>query len=103
MTNTELKTFADNVLAAARSGEESVVFYGDRKAFICTVAETMTLAGTFKGTMQAFKAQLLECLYAGYLLMSRADYVSAMDPMLVKHSETVTPDRLASFHFILTK
>lgn len=92
-------TFAASVLATARTSDD-VVRFGDRKAFICTVAEAMTLAGEWKGSLDAFKAELVKARRAGLLNLGRADYISAMDRSLVKFSQT--REDVAEFHFVIT-
>lgn len=97
MNPTKLTRFAADVLHYAHGPD--VIRFGDRKVFICTVAEAMTLGGDFRGSLETFKKRLLEARRAGLLTLARADLVSAMDPELVAWSET--PDDIATFHFVV--
>jgi hypothetical protein len=88
---TEVKTAA----TAARAGA-----FGDRKVFIASVWKELTRDPSYAMlSLDEFKARLVAAHRAGDLALARADLVAAMDPELVRSSETTTDG--ASFHFIV--
>jgi hypothetical protein len=75
--------------------------YGDERVFIVSVWYAAQALPTLAGTpLPAFKARLVEANRAGLLRLHRADLVGAMDPALVRESET--QHLTATFHFIET-
>lgn len=92
-----LERWAQQVQAladAASSGR-----YGDERVFIATVWHAAQAGpAALHGPLSAFKARLVEANRAGLLRLHRADLVGAMDPTLVRESETQHLN--ATFHFV---
>ncbi len=85
-------SFAEQVLKVVRSNHPKK--FGD-KAFIASVWDVNFAPHT---PFAAFKRKLVAAHKAGELELSRADLVSAMDPVMVERSET--RDGIATYHFI---
>jgi hypothetical protein len=85
---------AAEITKAARAVLAAGGGFGDSKAFISEVYETLGLAMS----LPDFKALLVGMQCRGDLNMSRADLVEVMDPVKVATSET--RDLGASWHFI---
>jgi|GEM_PF-4736930 len=92
-----LRDFARQVLEAARALEpNSRAVFGDDKAFVSHVYRAM--AAETRGTLEEFKARLMEANRAHLLNLSRADMVELMDRTDVQESEIRYLG--ATFHFI---
>lgn len=90
------------LIPAARDAAQRAVdgVFGDRKVFISAVYETLHAQPAFAHlALDDFKRALVVALREGHIQLSRADYVSAMDPKLVAASETRADG--ATFHFIV--
>ncbi|MEX1361891.1 MAG: hypothetical protein AB1Z98_02125 [Nannocystaceae bacterium] len=73
--------------------------YGDERVFIASVwQQARAQADPLPETLPAFKTRLIEANRAGHVRLHRADLVGAMDPQLVRDSETRHLN--ATFHFI---
>ncbi len=95
---TDLRTFAEQAIEAAERvrrtpGWEWGVF-GDSKVFIHAAYQI----GDFEETLSEFKERLLRALSKGYVVLARADLVSAMDSHDVYKSEI--DDGISTFNFI---
>ncbi len=87
----------DDARSAARSAQAGV--FGDRKVFISSVWSALRERPTWAAlALDDFKRQLVAAHRNQQLVLTRADYVAAMDPALVAASETRTDG--ATFHFI---
>lgn len=78
---------------------ERVGAFGD-KVFIAAVYQDV--GGRYGMSREEFDAKLLAAHRAGDLVLSRADLVGAMDPVLVRDSEIVdaTPYHSVTYHFV---
>lgn len=95
-----LVNFSAAVLdAAAHLGTAPTERFGARKAFISALFRALAQAGHDVGSLDSFKARLLDCLVAGHLVLARADLVAAMPRATVAASEI--RDRGSEFHFVL--
>lgn len=74
--------------------------YDAHHAYICDVHAILVKEGQFFRGLDAFKALLVEATKTRALDLSRADFVEAMDPDRVRHSEIRY--HCATFHFIVT-
>lgn len=77
--------------------------FGDRKVFIHHVHQEMRRRGTFGGSLDEFKDRLVQAHRDRHVVLSRADYVAAMNPHSVGRSETTAAaggGRGATFHFV---
>jgi hypothetical protein len=93
----DARPFAAEVKTAASAASGT---FGDRKVFIASVWNELRRDPSYAAlSLDEFKARLLAAHRAGDLALARADLVAAMDPELVKTSETTTDG--ASFHFIV--
>jgi hypothetical protein len=90
-------TFSDRVRELARRATTGT--FGDRKVFIASVWDTFHRDPAWAMTLDDFKATLLVAHRHGELELARADLVSAMDPELVRASETAWDG--TTFHFIV--
>ncbi len=92
-----LERWAEQVQALADAA--STGRYGDERVFIATVWHAAQAGpAALHGPLSAFKARLVEANRAGLLRLHRADLVGAMDPKLVRESETQHLN--ATFHFV---
>jgi hypothetical protein len=82
---------------AAQAAKDGV--FGDRKVFISSVWSALRQRPAWTAlALDEFKRQLVAAHRNQQLVLTRADYVAAMDPALVAASETRTDG--ATFHFI---
>lgn len=88
--------FAARVLAAARDSKTGR--FGDNKVFISHVFRKLVDSGVVAGDLGAFKDRLVSAHFHGFLSLSRADLVEAMDPEDVDESETQRDG--STFHFV---
>ncbi|WP_437996476.1 hypothetical protein WMF26_36310 [Sorangium sp. So ce185] len=88
--------FAAQVLAAARDSKTGR--FGDNKVFISHVFRKLVNGGLVAGDLDAFKDRLVSAHFQGFLSLSRADLVEAMDPEDVDESETQRDG--STFHFV---
>lgn len=88
---TTVRSLADDVDAAA---------FGN-KAFISDLWEKSQKSGTVPTmSLDDFKRNLVDANRDGYLTLSRADLVGAMDEKLVAASDTAAPDGFAHWNFV---
>lgn len=97
MTDKALKGFAAQVMKVAREMPEGGRFY-DNKVWIHAVY----LIGKFKGSLEAFKAKVLEADRARLIELARADLLPAMDAVRVRMSHTVC-ELGSEYHFIVIR
>jgi hypothetical protein len=95
----DLATFANTVLALARSSPPQDRYY-DNKVFIAPLYRASQGEPNFpRLSLADFKQRLLDANAQGLLQLVRADLVLAMDPKLVAESEIAYLN--ATFHFVL--
>ncbi|WP_437775955.1 hypothetical protein [Sorangium sp. So ce1097] len=88
--------FAARVLAAARGSKTGR--FGDNKVFISHVFRKLVDGGVVAENLNEFKDRLVRAHFHGFLSLSRADLVEAMDPEDVNESETQRDG--STFHFV---
>lgn len=94
-----IEAWAKEVQAAANAVPASGRF-GDERVFIASAWEAVKHRPEVSGgSLAAFKSRLPEANRLGLLSLTRADLVGAMDPALVRASETKHLN--AEFHFIV--
>lgn len=99
MTSIDMQQFAQAVLRHAASLPHEKRF-GPNKAYISCVWESTQADPTFpRMSLETFKQHLVESNLRGFLQLSRADLVQAMNPVLLSQSETHYLN--AQFHFVL--
>lgn len=95
----ETQAFSSEVLAVARGCDTG--WFGDNKVFIAHVWRKLHASGSaYAVDEQQFKQRLVEANRAGYLRLSRADLVEAMNPDDVAASATHYLGE--TFHFVRT-
>ena len=95
-----LTDFAAAVRAALPwIGTDPTSRFGARKVFISAIYRSLCAEGQDVGTLDAFKASLVDCNRAGLLSLARADLVGAMDRAAVTASEIRSLG--SEFHFVI--
>lgn len=92
-----LESFAGRVLAAARRCPAAGRF-GDNKVFISHVWRQLNGGPAADDGLTNFKQRLIDANREGFLQLSRADLVEAMNPADVEESTTAYGN--ATFHFV---
>lgn len=92
-----LESFAGRVLAAARRCPAAGRF-GDNKVFISHVWRQLNGGPAGADGLTNFKQRLIDANREGFLQLSRADLVEAMNPADVQESTTAYGN--ATFHFV---
>lgn len=93
----DLSAFSHQVREAARQSRTG--HFGENKVFISHVWNWLQNQRTFQSMDESqFKERLVEANRAGFLSLSRADLVEAMDPADLANSETRHLN--AAFHFV---
>jgi hypothetical protein len=88
----------DAVRSAAREARDGV--FGDRKVFISSVWHALHATPSWSALeLDDFKQRLVAAHRQRELELARADFVAALDPVLVAASETRTDG--ATFHFVV--
>lgn len=90
------RAFAERVISAAKAAKTDR--YGGNKVFISHVLRQLEREGVAVGDAEAFKARLVSAQRRGFLSLTRADLVEAMDPADVEAS--LTKYLSTSFHFV---
>jgi len=85
--------------AVARATTTPGAMFGPRKVFISAVWDALSPTAAKGLDLPGFKRRLLDARRAGRISLARADLVAAMDPDLVRQSET--HDDGAEFHFVV--
>ena len=85
--------------AVARATTTPGAMFGPRKVFISAVWDALPPSAAKGLDLSGFKRRLLDARRSGKVSLARADLVAAMDPDLVRRSET--HDDGAEFHFIV--
>lgn len=99
-TSARAASIGDFASAVQESAERATDgLFGGRKVFIASLWKGMRAHPTFGGlTLDDFKQQLLAAHKAGLLALARADLTAAMDPDVVRESETAHLE--ARYHFV---
>lgn len=99
-TSARADSIGDFASAVRESAERATDgLFGGRKVFIASLWKGMRTHPTFGGlTLDDFKKQLLAAHKAGLLALARADLTAAMDPSVVRDSETAHLE--ARYHFV---